>query len=122
MNKKDKDTSITKLFVGAQLAALIATVVDFSVLAFCKEVLGLWYVTATAIGAFVGACTNFLLGRYWVFTATESKMEQQAFRYIIVSVGSLLLKYGRRVCGNGIWRNTLFLFENYSSRFGGCIL
>lgn len=94
MSKKEYGHSLSRLFVGAQLAALIATGVDFIALLFFKEVIGLWYVTATALGAFMGACTNFLLGRYWVFTATESKVHHQAFRYILVSAGSLLLNTG----------------------------
>ncbi len=91
MAKNNFDRSLTRLFAGAQVAALIGTAVDFVSLLFFKEVLGLWYVVATALGATLGAVTNFLLGRYWVFSSTESKLHHQAFRYTLVSAGSLLL-------------------------------
>ncbi len=91
MAKKEKQKSLGKLFVGAQFAAFAGTLVDFSTMWLLKEIFGLWYVTATAIGAFLGAVTNFLLGRYWVFTATENRMREQAFRYALVAAGSLLL-------------------------------
>lgn len=91
MSRKEKEKSLGKLFVGAQFAAVAGTAVDFATMWFLKEILGFWYVTATAIGAFSGAVTNFLLGRFWVFTATESRMREQAFKYALVAAGSLLL-------------------------------
>ena len=39
----------------------------------------------------MGAVTNFLLGRYWVFNAADQVISQQASRYAVVSLGSVLL-------------------------------
>ena len=83
--------SLTKLFAAAQVAALAGTLVDFAATFFFTEVLGILYWVSNAMGAALGAITNFLLGRYWVFEAKEGKIEQQAFRYVLVSAGSLLL-------------------------------
>ena len=81
--------SLRKLFVGAQLAALAGTVVDFAIFILLHNVLQVWYMTALVISAIAGAVTNFLLGRYWVFESTEHKIHHQAFRYVLVSAGSL---------------------------------
>jgi putative flippase GtrA len=94
MDKKEHKRLLALLFVKAQLAAVLATLLDFLSMVFLKEVLGIWYVTATAIGAFIGASTNFLLGRYGVFTDGNNSMRQQAFRYALVAAGSLLLNTG----------------------------
>ncbi|HHS95313.1 MAG TPA: GtrA family protein [Phaeodactylibacter sp.] len=83
--------TLAKLFVDAQFAAFIGTVVDFATMVFLKEILAWWYGLATAAGSFLGACTNFLLGRYWVFQSNCDKMAPQAFRYVVVAVGSLVL-------------------------------
>lgn len=64
---------------------------DFLVFIVLTNVCSIWYVVATATGAFVGAVVNFLIGRYWVFDSTERKIQDQAFRYAIVALGSLLL-------------------------------
>lgn len=58
------------------------------------ELLGVWYVLATALGALTGAVVNFLLGRFWSFEAQDKPPQGQAFRYAVVSVGSLLLNAG----------------------------
>ncbi len=83
--------SWTRLFVGAQIAAIIGTAVDFVVVYVLTEFAGIWYAYSNALGAACGAVTNFLLGRYWVFQAKESKMHHQAFRYFLVATGSLIL-------------------------------
>lgn len=67
---------------------------DFGSLVFCVEVLHVWYVAATAIGAFLGAITNFWLGRHWSFEAHAGRVRGQAGRYALVSLGSLLLNSG----------------------------
>jgi putative flippase GtrA len=78
-------------FHRSQVASLLATVVDFGSLVFLVELVHVWYVAATAIGAFLGALTNFMLGRHWSFKATHGAVHGQATRYAIVSGMSLLL-------------------------------
>lgn len=75
----------------SQVAAAVASAVDFVVLLVSVEFLAIWYVAGTAIGAFVGAATNFFLGRHWSFRASSGAMRAQALRYALVSLGSLLL-------------------------------
>ncbi|HUK41668.1 MAG TPA: GtrA family protein [Candidatus Acidoferrales bacterium] len=75
----------------SQLASLTATIVDFASLIFLVEVAGVWYVTATAVAAFLGALVNFALGRHWTFEATEQAVRGQMLRYVLISVLSLIL-------------------------------
>ena len=81
-------------FGRSQVASLSATFVDFGTLVFCVEILHVWYVAATAIGAFLGAVTNFMIGRNWSFQARLGGLHHQAGRYALVSFGSLLLNSG----------------------------
>jgi putative flippase GtrA len=75
----------------SQIASLTATVIDFSCLIFLVEIGHVWYVGATAAGAFLGAIVNFLLGRHWTFTADDDAVRGQAIRYAAVSAVSLIL-------------------------------
>lgn len=70
---------------------MLATAVDFGVFFLLKDVFDVWYVTATAIGAFSGAVTNFILCRNWAFSSKEKKLVHQIGKYILVSTGSLML-------------------------------
>jgi putative flippase GtrA len=75
----------------SQIASLTATLVDFSSLIFLVEIGHVWYVAATATGAFLGALINFILGRHWSFVANDEAVRGQAIRYAAVSAVSLLL-------------------------------
>ncbi len=86
-----KKKSGTKEFLSAQVAAFIGTAVDFGVMIFLTELIGVWYVISNAIGAICGAITNFFLGRNWVFLSKERKISHQAFRYFLVATGSMIL-------------------------------
>jgi putative flippase GtrA len=78
-------------FSRSQVTAFLATVVDFGMVFGLVEIVKVWYVAATAIGAFSGAVTNFLLNRHWSFNAAHRGWGGQAFRYALVSGGSLAL-------------------------------
>jgi putative flippase GtrA len=75
----------------SQIASLIATAVDFGTLIFLVEIGRVWYVAATATGAFLGAVVNFIFGRHWSFTAKHQTIRGQVIRYAIVSGISLVL-------------------------------
>lgn len=78
-------------FSRSQIASIAATIIDFGGLIFFTEIVGIWYVASTALGAALGATTHFLLGRYWCFEATHDRVHGQAGRYAVVSTLSLLL-------------------------------
>lgn len=84
-------------FLRYQVAAIIATMVDFLVLIFLTEIIAIWYVESTAIGALCGAITNFIICRYWAFANSSNHLTNQIVKYILVSAGSLAL-------------NTLFVY------------
>jgi putative flippase GtrA len=75
----------------AQVASLVATLADFASLIFLVEIGHVWYVAATATGAFSGSVVNFILGRRWSFMAEHDAVHRQAIRYIAVSAVSLVL-------------------------------
>lgn len=80
-----------KTFSRSQLAALAATVADFGTLTIWVELWNQFYAYGVAVGAFMGAITNFTINRYWSFEAHEQPITGQAVRYALVSAGSLLL-------------------------------
>jgi len=80
-----------KTFTKSQLAAIIATAIDFLCLVVLVELLNVWYVTATAIAALCGAISHFSLGRWWSFKDSDTSWRKQASRYTLVSISSLVL-------------------------------
>ena len=76
------------------MASLIASLVDFACTIVCVEVLGVWYGHAGIVGNIVGAITNFVIGRQWVFISSETtNLKQQAARYAIVWFGYVALGF-----------------------------
>jgi putative flippase GtrA len=71
-----------------QLGAFGATAVDFASMIVLVERAGVSPVAATALGATMGAVTNFLLGRVWVFRRHSGHWAGQAVRYGLVSAAS----------------------------------
>jgi putative flippase GtrA len=78
-------------FAKAQLASLIASIVDYWCTIIAVELFGVWYVWASAIGTMIGGITNFSLGRNWVFRNKEKARQVQLFRYTMVWTGYLIL-------------------------------
>ncbi len=90
-----------------QVAAVVATGVDFAVMIVAVSLLGLSPVLGTVLGAGTGAITNFTLGRYWTFEARHSPPAGQAARYGVVSATSLGLN------ASGEWLLTSVLGMQY---------
>lgn len=86
----DRPSTLVSFF-RYNASAIIATTGDFLTLVFLTEVLYLWYLFSTVIGALVGACIAFALGRNWAFVSKEERKRVQAVRYTIVALGSLAL-------------------------------
>ena len=113
-----KSLTLTTTFIRSQIAAFISGVVDYGTLLFCVEILKIWYVTATAIGAVTGAIVNFTLGRFWSFKAEERSPLSQAWKYALVSAGSLALN----VAGVAFFTETVGLKYWISKLVAGAIV
>ncbi|MGE5424416.1 MAG: GtrA family protein [Syntrophothermus sp.] len=79
------------MFIRFQMASCAATLTDFAVTIFLKEICGFWYMVSTSTGSLLGGITNFSLGRRWVFQVTETSTRKQATRYLMGWTGSILL-------------------------------
>ena len=84
-------------FTKAQLAAILATGVDFAITFLLLHFAVVPIVAAGATGTICGGATNFLIGRNWVFNAQEQKWAAQLNRYVLVWIGNLVLNV------SGLW-------------------
>lgn len=71
-----------------QLGAVAATAIDFAAMIAVVERLGFSPVAGTVVGASLGAITNFLLGRVWVFRRHSGHWAGQGWRYAVVAGAS----------------------------------
>tara|TARA_B100000809_G_scaffold263846_1_gene318087 strand:+ start:2256 stop:2681 length:426 start_codon:yes stop_codon:yes gene_type:complete len=88
-------------FFRHQAAGFIATLADFGVLIFLTEYFDLSfrifsfdipkYSIPVALGALSGAIVSFYISTYWAFPGSKNSLKNQAFKYVMVSAGSLLL-------------------------------
>lgn len=83
-----------KVFAKAQVTAQVATLVDFVVSFLLAELVGLWYVTASFLGALTGGITNCVMNYRWVFETDGLKKKYIALKYGFVWSGSILLNTG----------------------------
>ena len=81
------------------------------------EKAGFRYPFGVMAGAFAGAVTNFQMNRHWSFRASSGSLGGQAFRYALVSAGSLLLN----TLGVILWTE-LFRFHYVQSKVVTSIL
>jgi putative flippase GtrA len=78
-----------------QVAAAIATAVDFALMIALVELGGSEPSAATVASAMAGGVTSFALSRAWAFRSRHSgTMSSQAARYAAVSLGGALLNGG----------------------------
>lgn len=78
-----------------QLAAMLATVVDFSLMIALVQLAGLPPPIATVLSAISGGIVNFTVSRQWAYKSRHrGTTPSQALRYGMVSFGGALLNAG----------------------------
>lgn len=78
-------------YFKAQASSLTATGVDFLVTLLAMNFLNSWYLVASIIGTISGGMVNFYINRNWVFDASSKALKWQAFKYVLVWIGNLIL-------------------------------
>ena len=95
------------IFFKANIASGVSTLFDYVVAMFAVYILQADPVMASLTGGVFGGVVNFLIGRYWAFNERQTSSYQQAYRYSIVWIGSLLLN----ACGTQLFiKYCLFQF------------
>lgn len=80
-----------KVFLKANIASLIASLIDYLVTVLLAELLHVEKFYAMVSGTVCGGVINFMIGRVWVFKAAEGELRGQAWKYMLVWVGNLIL-------------------------------
>lgn len=81
-----------KEFLKAQLSAFVGGMVDYGIMLFCKEILNFSISTSIVISGAIGAIVNFTINRFWTFKKEEAPVVNQLWKFIIVVIGSIILK------------------------------
>lgn len=89
-----KKRSSLLVFIKAQASAFIGGLVDYSIMIACTELLGVHYTISILISGIIGAIVNFSINRKWTYRAAQGALPAQVSRFIIVVLGSVLLKSG----------------------------
>ena len=77
-------------FGRAWMASAAATLVDYGAFIVLVEWFAVFNGTATAIGAFAGAVTNFTINKVWTFRTHQTPVSVEVPRYAAISLTSLL--------------------------------
>ena len=86
-----QNVPIVKSFFRYNASAMTASVFDFGITLFCKEILGIHYLVSVFLGALSGGIIAFTLGRNWTYLSKDEKPQTQGAKYLIIWVGSILL-------------------------------
>lgn len=81
-----------KEFLRAQLSAFVGGLSDFAIYTFCYKMLLISAPFANALSGSLGAIVNFTVNRYWAFNNTQVPIARQLWKFILVVIGSILLK------------------------------
>ncbi|MCL7989189.1 GtrA family protein [Sphingobacterium sp. lm-10] len=81
-----------KQFLKAQLSAFVGGMVDYAIMICGVELFELPISTSIVISGAIGAVVNFSINRYWTFKDEQTKVGDQLWKFIIVVIGSILLK------------------------------
>ena len=85
-----------KFFAKAQCSAFAGVMVDYSIMIFFTDFVGLHFATSIAIGGIIGAAVNFSINKVWAFRTKglcyKFNFFEQLWRFVCVALGGILLK------------------------------
>lgn len=84
-------------FLRSLAVSVVALIVDFGVLIFAKEVLGVHYLLAAGLGFTLGVVINYILSVIWVFATRKITSRRHEFAIFII------------VCLVGLGLNTVII-------------
>lgn len=85
------EEALTGWFQRAWVASAVATAIDYGTFTVLVEVVGIYTGTSRALGALLGAITNFTLNKLYTFKTRENSVLVEVPRYAAISLTSLLL-------------------------------
>ena len=86
-----REEELSGWFQRAWIASAIATAVDYGTFTILVEVVGVYTGTSRALGALLGAITNFTVNKVYTFKTRENSVLVEVPRYAAISLTSLLL-------------------------------
>src|SRR5882757_4357556 len=95
-------------FFKANIAAVTASIVDYAVTVGAIYFFNVDVVAAAIAGVVSGGIINFFIGRYWAFNSRQNSTYSQAYKYLVVWVGNLILSAG------GMYLLTKQMFIHYA--------
>lgn len=91
---KPKNNLITQnfyVYIKAQAALIVGSIIDFSITWGLVSLMGNWYVVGNAVGNVSGAIAQYVLSRIWAFKATNQAVSAQLIRYSLMWAGNIAL-------------------------------
>ena len=86
-----REEELSGWFQRAWIASAIATAVDYGTFTILVEVVGVYTGTSRALGALLGAITNFIVNKVYTFRTRDNSVLVEVPRYAAISLTSLLL-------------------------------
>lgn len=78
-------------FGKAEISAIVASVIDFSLAFILVQAVGTWYALASFFGALAGGVINCYVNYRWVFDKQEQRKPYLILKYFVVWSISILL-------------------------------
>jgi len=86
-----REEELSGWFQRAWIASAVATAVDYGTFTILVEVVGIYTGTSRALGALLGAITNFTVNKLYTFRTRDNSVLVEVPRYAAISLTSLLL-------------------------------
>jgi putative flippase GtrA len=96
-----------RTFIKVQATSLLASGIDFLTTIVCVEVVHIWYLAASVMGAIGGGIVSFGVSKSWVFSQNHQPIGPLLWRFALVWLGNAGLN------ATGLFMATQFLDVPY---------